>query len=178
MKYLASLYNKARATELNEDPDQDDINQGIALAELVSYIDEARVDSAVAPVFTLIDLTTLYKTRLLEQLGTVLTWHVHSTEHKNRMLRYFPNLEEHKRGRDILLAFNQDVGAALRMACEQDATHVTRTRRAHQVTASVMHLLRHDGYTQYCDELDEGQVTMSVEDGCATRADTSHQFKF
>ena len=58
------------------------------------------------------------------------------------------------------------------------AAHVTRTRWAHQVTASVLYLLRQKGYTQYCDELDEGQVTMSVEDWCATRADTSPLFNF
>ena len=120
VKCLASLYNKARGTKLDEDQDQYDVNHDIALAELVSYIEEARMDSDVAPVFKLMDLATLYKTRL-EQLGTALTGHVHSTELKNQILRYFPNLEEHKRGRDILLAFNQDVGAALRMACEQDA---------------------------------------------------------
>ena len=120
VKCLLSLYNKARGTKLNEDPDQDDVNQGIALAELVSYIEEARMDSDVAPLFKLIDLATLYKARM-EQLGTVMPGRVHSTELKDRILRYFPNLEEHKRGRDILLAFNQDVGAALRMACEQDA---------------------------------------------------------
>ena len=120
VKCLASLYNKARGTKLNEDPDQNDVNHSIAHAELVSYIEEARVDSSVAPVFKLLDMATLYKTRL-EQLGTILTGRIHSTELNNRMLRYFPNLEEHKRGRDILLAFNQDVGASLLMACEQDA---------------------------------------------------------
>ena len=45
-------------------------------------------------------------------------------------MRYFPGLEEHKKGRDILLAFNQDVGAALHKACEQDAdndgVHLTK----------------------------------------------------
>ena len=51
--------------------------------------------------------------------------------------------------------------------------HVTRSRWAHQVTASVLYLLRQKCYTLYCDELDEGQVTVSAEDGCATRADTS-----
>ena len=55
------------------------------------------------------------------------------------------------------------------------AAHVTRTR---WVTASVLYLLRQECYTKYCDELDEGQVTMSVEDWCATRADTSPQSKF
>ena len=120
MKCLASLYNKARGTKLNEDPDQDDVNHGIALAEMVSYIEDARMDSAVAPVFKLIDLATMYMTRL-EQLETVLTGRVHLTEFKNRILMYFPNLDEHKRGRDIPLAFNQDVGAASHMVCEQDA---------------------------------------------------------
>ena len=129
VKCLTSLYNKARDTKMNKDPDEDDINHGIALAELVAYIEEARMDSAVAPVFKLTDLVTLYNTRL-EQLGTVLTGRVHSTELKNRILRYFPGLEEHKKGRDILLAFNQDVGAALHKACEQDAdndgVHLTK----------------------------------------------------
>ena len=36
MKCLVSLYNKAGGTKLNEDPDQDDVNHGIALAELTS----------------------------------------------------------------------------------------------------------------------------------------------
>ena len=58
------------------------------------------------------------------------------------------------------------------------AAHVTRTRWAHQVTASVLYLLRQEGYTQYCDELDDGHVAMSVEEWCDTRADASPQFKF
>ena len=74
----------------------------------------------MTPVFKLIYLAALYKTRL-EQLGTVLTGRVHSTEIKNRIFMYFPNLEEDMRGRDILLAFNQDVGESMRMTCEQDA---------------------------------------------------------
>ena len=58
------------------------------------------------------------------------------------------------------------------------AAHVTRTRWAHQVTASVLYLLQQEGYTQYCDELDDGRVAMSVEEWCDTRADASPQFKF
>lgn len=59
MKCLVSLYNKARDVKTKEDTDQDDVNHGITLAELVSYIEEAHMNSAVAPVFKLIDLTTL-----------------------------------------------------------------------------------------------------------------------
>ena len=81
---------------------------------------ESSVDFAVALVFKLIDLATLCNTKL-EQLGTVLNGHVHSTKLKNLIWRYFPDLEEQKRGWDFLLAYNQDVGAALCKACELDA---------------------------------------------------------
>ena len=63
VKCLASLYNKDRATRAMVD-DQDDINHGIALAELVFYIDDACMEALVAPVFKLVDLTRLYTTRL------------------------------------------------------------------------------------------------------------------
>ena len=85
----------------------------------MSYIDDARMDALVAPVFKLVDLIRLYTTRL-EQLGTVLTGRVQSTKLKNRIMTYSPDLEEYKSGRDILLAFNQDVGSALQKACEHN----------------------------------------------------------
>ena len=74
------------------------------------------MDAIVAPVFKLVDLSRLYTTRL-EQLGTNLTGRVHSTKLKDRIMTYFPDLEEHKSGRDVLLAFNKDVGSALQKGC-------------------------------------------------------------
>ena len=47
----------------------DSINNGIAFAGLVSYIEEVRMDSLVTPVFKRTDLVNLYHERL-EQLGT------------------------------------------------------------------------------------------------------------
>ena len=44
------------------------------------------------------------------------------------------------------------------------ASHVTRTRRAHQVTASALYLLLQKAYTEYCDSLTEGDGLMSLED--------------
>ena len=119
VKCLVSLYNKARDTKRTLD-DQDDINHGIALGELVSYIDDARIDSHVAPVFKLADLISLYSNRV-KQLGTVLPGRVHSTKLKYRIMAYFSDMEEHKPGRDVLLAFNEDIGSALHKACEHDA---------------------------------------------------------
>ena len=119
VKCLVSLYIKARATKTTVE-DQDDINHGIALGELVSYIDDVRMDALVSPVFKLADLTSLYTTRL-EQLGTVVTGRVHSTKIKDRVMTYFSDMEEHKLGRDILLAFNQYGRSTLHKACEHDA---------------------------------------------------------
>ena len=66
------------------------------------------MDAFVVPVFLLTDLTALYTTRM-EQLGKIVTRRVHSNRLDTRVVRYFPELEEHKQGRYVLLAFNQDV---------------------------------------------------------------------
>ncbi|KAJ8387987.1 hypothetical protein AAFF_G00147780 [Aldrovandia affinis] len=47
------------------------------------------------------------------------------------------------------------------------AAHVTRTRRAHQVTASSLYLLLKEAYSQYTSGLDEGQDPMPLDDWCA-----------
>ena len=53
-KCLASLYNRAAALDVKDNCDQsDNFNLGIALAELVAYIDDIRVSANVAPVFKL-----------------------------------------------------------------------------------------------------------------------------
>ena len=45
---------------------------------------------------------------------------VHSTDLKERLLANVPGLQAHKKGRDILLAFNDEVATALQQACERD----------------------------------------------------------
>ena len=78
MKCLISLYNRAQGTKTCSETDVDDVNHGIAFAELVSYI-----DTRVAPIFKLSGLTNLYSDRL-KQLGTTVQGRVHSTKLKNR----------------------------------------------------------------------------------------------
>ena len=53
---LVSLYNRARETKAARDSDPDALNHGIAFAELVSYIEDVRTDTEVAPIFKLADL--------------------------------------------------------------------------------------------------------------------------
>ncbi len=125
---LASLYNIARDTKVPESS-ADDVNHGIAFAGLVSYIEEVRIDSLIAPVFKLVDLVNLYHTRL-EQLGTNITGRIHSTKLKNRILSYFPDMNARTQGCDVDLICNEDVGVALRKAREHDtdndAVHLAR----------------------------------------------------
>ena len=61
-------------------------------------------------------------------------------------------------------------------------THVTHTRRAHQITASsdansLYHLLQ-KSYLAYCSSLGEERNQMSLEDWYSSRAELYTQFKF
>ena len=118
---LASLYNRAAALQEQADDDDDDnkISHGIALAELLSYINEARLDDEKRTVFKLVDLAKLYAARL-EQLGTIKSARSHSTRLKNWILAHIPELSAHKEGRDVLLAFKEDIGPALHKVCEDN----------------------------------------------------------
>ena len=97
----------------------DSVCHGIAFAGLISYIEESRMDSLVVPVFKLTDLANMYNNRL-EQLRNDVEGRVHSTRLKERILAYFPDMEAHKQGREVVLVCNKDVGSAIRNACERD----------------------------------------------------------
>ena len=116
---LVSLYNRARETTTSQETNTDAIDHGIAFAELVSYIEDCRKDAELAPIFKLTDLSNLYTTRL-KQLGTDAGC-VHSTKLKDRILSYFPDMEAHKQGRNLVLIGNEHIGSALSKACEYDA---------------------------------------------------------
>ena len=66
----------------------------------------------------------------MEQLGVKLDTRVHTTRLKHRLLAQFRDMRAQKNGRDILLAFEEDVGAALVKICESDndndAIHLAR----------------------------------------------------
>ena len=120
---LAALYKKASTAEHAEDKEGEDetvkINHGLVLAELISYIEESKTDEAVSPVFKLADLSKLYSSRL-QELGVAQSSRVNSTHLKNRILANFPDLKAYKEGRDILLAFDEDIGSALTKVCEKE----------------------------------------------------------
>ena len=108
---------------------EDSEYHGIAFAGLISYIEEARMDSLVVSVFKLTDLANMYSNRL-EQLGSGVAGCDHSSRLKERILAFFPDMEAHKQGREVVLVCNKDVGSAIRKACEtvvdNDAFHLAK----------------------------------------------------
>lgn len=58
------------------------------------------------------------------------------------------------------------------------ASHVTRTVRAHQVTASSLYLLQQSAYRKYIQTLDDASEMMPFEDWCDSWSDACPQFQF
>ena len=63
-------------------------------------------------VFKLSDLNKLYCKRLKE-LGLDMQERVHSTRLKNRILFHFPGMKSYADRREVLLAFDADIGEVL-----------------------------------------------------------------
>ena len=119
-KCLLALYYRAKTTvEAEPKTDHEGVMSRIVLAELVLYIEETHLEEGTASVFRLSDLAKLYTTRM-EHLGFALCKKVNSTRLKERLLAQLPGLRAQSKGRDVLLAFDEDIGEALGKACEQD----------------------------------------------------------
>ena len=58
------------------------------------------------------------------------------------------------------------------------ASHVTRTRRAHQITDCSLYLLQQKAYTEYCNGVEEECNKMSLEDWCDQRVEACPLFLF
>ena len=95
--FIQQSYRKKKS----EGHNADELNHGIAFAELVSYqyIEEIHIDTDVAPIFKLADLANLYATRL-KQLGVNMESCVHSTKLKYIILSYISDMETNTQGRN------------------------------------------------------------------------------
>ena len=82
-------------------------SSSIALAELISYIEDAKICSDEKQIFKLAYLAKLYS-KHLEQLGYEKDTRVHSTDIKNRILANIPDLHAYKQGREVVLDFKDD----------------------------------------------------------------------
>ena len=120
------LYNKARQARTKDGHEDENQLHGIAFAELLAFIEESKGHDC-APVFKLADLGNLYHAQL-KQLGATVESRVHTTRLKDRLLSELPDLKPHTQGRDTLLTFQEDIGDALKKACDhdRDAMHLMR----------------------------------------------------
>ena len=77
---LVKLYNaSSRKVEEGKHENTDRVSHGIALVELIGYIQEAKISAKdVVPIFKMADLLQLYTDRLIE-LGVDITGRIHST---------------------------------------------------------------------------------------------------
>ena len=93
---------------------------GIAFSEIVSFIEETYNScNDVLPLFKLSDLSKMYS-RTLESLGLSIEGRIHGTRLKHRIMAQFEDLREYKDGREVILAFNSEVGEALTCAASID----------------------------------------------------------
>ena len=129
---LASLYHRVRShlrvqeSSTNCDDNLEKKCFSIAFSELVTYITES-YNSGIGPhTFRLADLVTLYKQRL-EQLVGVDAGVVNSTRLKEQLLLHLPELEAYHKGRDVLLAFNSDIGSIENANKMCDAIHLAKS---------------------------------------------------
>lgn len=100
---------------------------GIVFAELVMYTEEARLAAKTAPVFNLADMAKLYMSRMV-QLGVEFDQRLHTTRLKQRPPAHFPDMRAQSMGKDVMLVFDENIGAALSKACEHDSDSVHLAR--------------------------------------------------
>ena len=58
------------------------------------------------------------------------------------------------------------------------ATHVTRTRHAHQITAAALSIMQHDAYDRYKETLLAGENLLNFTDWCGKMTAEQPQFKY
>lgn len=115
---LARLYKNASKVRKQQDNELNS-NESIALAELISYLEDCRRFTDKHS-FKLTDIEKLYKQRLL-QLGEDVPGRINSYHLKNRLLLHIPDLKAFRDGRDMFLAFNEDVGTFISTDYFEDA---------------------------------------------------------
>ena len=92
--------------------------QTIVLSEVIIYIEEVLANSSdIAPSIKLSDVVKFYDNRLTE-LNVELPNRTNSTHLKSSILEQCPSLSSTQVGRDVYLAYSDDIGAALHFAKE------------------------------------------------------------
>lgn len=83
------------------------------------FIKETQMDDKTSPVFKRAELSVLYKSEI-EQLWIKHDDKVRMIRLKQRLLAHFPNTCAQHQWRDVLFAFNENLGDAMAKAFELD----------------------------------------------------------
>ena len=141
-KYLTSLHTRYRyfVRKKGEDGANENMKpESVALAELISYLEEMKCTDGSHTLLKLSDLMKLY-TEHLAQLGGDTSKRIDSTHIKDKLLAQLPQLEVHTCNREVVLSFKEDIGEALLHACKQssDDDAVTLMRAAQIVHKNIL----------------------------------------
>ena len=84
------------------------------------YIEEICLETSVSPVCKLAGIAQLYTVYVsrMQQFGVMNDTRMHTTRLKQKLLT---DMQAQGKGRDVILVFDKDIGAALGEACEQDS---------------------------------------------------------
>ena len=91
----------------------------MVFADIVAYLNETKNNPNYTPIFRLDNLVKMY-TDGLQNYGIEDKSQVSSTRLKERFLRSIPDLEADMEGRVIILAFNKNIGLALKQVRKSD----------------------------------------------------------
>ena len=95
--------------------------QAIALSEVIVYIEEVLSNSSnITPSIKLSEVVKFYENRLAE-LNVELPNRINSTHLKSSIIEQCSTLSATQVGRDVYLAYSDDIGAALNFAKENSA---------------------------------------------------------
>ena len=115
---LAALYNRARRHSkgiLSQENGQF-MYHSIALAELISEIQNSKTEEPRSTVSKLLDLRKEFSKRLKLQGVTAENPEIHSKRLKEKLIAAIPGLTAHVKGREVLLAFDEDIGSLISRA--------------------------------------------------------------
>ncbi|XP_063958715.1 uncharacterized protein LOC135154778 [Lytechinus pictus] len=121
-KCLTALYTRYRSFERKKEvltsSNENMQPESVALAELISHLEEMKLTDGSCNAFKLADLVKLYTERL-KQLGGDISKKINSTHIKDKLLRQLPYLEAHTTNYEVVLSFKEDTGDTLLNTCRQ-----------------------------------------------------------
>ena len=138
---LIALYNSTRKFSREQDlpyhGDSSISTEAVVFAELASFIREMASDDSTAPVFKLSDLSKMYTSRLKDTDSSFQS-STHSTRLKDRLIYNIPELKAQTRGREIMLAYNKDIGEDLKITCKYNDSEALVLAKAAQIVRKQM----------------------------------------